>query len=560
MSAAGFVAPADRLVTLPDTEPKYTLGYAAIHWAVRWLTQPNGPDAGKRWRPVPSQVAFLLQWYALDEHGNWVYDEAVRRLAKGSGKSPFAAVLALIELCAPVRFDHFDPDAPGGVVGKPVSMPLVQIAATTEAQTENTMRMIRAFCAKGSKLATEYGITPAQQVYHKAGGGKLHILTGSPRSAEGGEATFIVGDEGEHWLPNNSGPKFYSTLADNLAKSGSRMVHTMNAWEPGIESVAESLWDAWVAQEEGRASDTSILYDARVAPHDISERWDDEEALDAALEHVYGDCYWANRHAIKKRIKNPASLPSESLRKYMNQPTAAEDAWVTPQEWAQLSAVSQDGTVSRPLVDGEDVVLFFDGSKSDDATAIVGCCMSDGHLFTVGVWEVKPGEEVAVGKVDLALAQAFERFRVVAFFADVREWESFVKSAWREAYEDQLIVWAKPTGKEPQPIAWDMRNGEHARTFVTAVEMMTAEIYDKAFTHDGNPVLARHIANARRRPYQRFGMSIGKEGKDSRRKIDAAVCAVGARMVRRIVLADKDYQKHLKRRNRGPAKAIVYTG
>jgi phage terminase large subunit-like protein len=70
-----------------------------------------------------------------------------------------------------------------------------------------------------------------------------------------------------------------------------------------------------------------------------------------------------------------------SRRFYFNQPTAAEDAWVTPMEWAALA----DAT--RVVADGEDVVLFFDGSKSRDATALVGCCMSDGYIFTVNVWE-----------------------------------------------------------------------------------------------------------------------------------------------------------------------------
>ena len=43
------------------------------------------------------------------------------------------------------------------------------------------------------------------------------------------------------------------------------------------------------------------------------------------------------------------------------------------------------------------------------------------------------------------------------------------------------------------------------------------------------------MANARRRPY-RDAVAIGKESPDSPRKIDAAVCVIGARMVRRIAL------------------------
>jgi phage terminase large subunit-like protein len=95
-------------------------------------------------------------------------------------------------------------------------------------------------------------------------------------------------------------------------------------------------------------------------------------------------------------------------------------------------------------------------------------------------------------------------------------------------------VWAVPASKQPQPIAWDMRS--HRTEFAEAVETCEAEILEGQFKHDGNAVTARHVGNARRRP-QNGRVSIAKESKDSPRKIDAAVCVVGARMVRRIALA-----------------------
>jgi hypothetical protein len=43
------------------------------------------------------------------------------------------------------------------------------------------------------------------------------------------------------------------------------------------------------------------------------------------------------------------------------------------------------------------------------------------------------------------------------------------------------------------------------------------------------------VLNARRRP-NKWGVSLGKEHRESARKVDLAVCAVGARMLRRLVL------------------------
>jgi hypothetical protein len=548
-------APLDRLITLPAGVPELTLGWEAVKWASKYLRQPNGPNAGQRFRFTQSQIRFILWFYALDPVAQWVFRRAVRRLAKGSGKSPFAALLALIELCAPVRLDHFDPAAPGGCVGKPVSMPWVVIAATTEAQTENTMRMVRAFAPKGSRVVQDYRLEPGLTQYNKFDhlDGKLHILTGSSSSAEGGEFTFAVGDEPEHWTPARNGPNFAATLADNLAKSGSRMLETCNSWEPGAKSVAEASWDSWVAQEEGiTRGESKILYDARVAPprtvlHDEprdcdKDGWCDHEpdkphrvgevGISEALEFVYDDCWWVNKTAIKERIWDLQSLESDSRRKYLNQPVADEAAWVTPQEWGALTRAD------RLVADNEEVVLFFDGSKSRDATALIGCCMSDGHVFRVGVWEPDPKHTtesvVPVAAVDSQVIWAHEKYNVQAFFADVQEWQGFVKVTWPDRYKDQYVIMASPSGREPAAIAWDMRS--HAYEFAEAAEVCHEEIVSGRFTHDGDSVIARHVGNARNNPHK-GRMSISKESPDSPRKIDAAVCVIGARMVRRLVIA-----------------------
>ncbi|MGI9091553.1 MAG: terminase [Gemmatimonadaceae bacterium] len=508
--------------------PALTLGWGVLEDAARLLRQPNGPRAGLRWQPTDSQARFLLWWYAVDAEGRWLFHHGVRRLAKGSGKSPFAAVWALEELVGPVRVDFFDADAPGGVVGKPVAMPLVQIAATAESQTANTMRMVRAMTSKGSRIVTEHQLDVGKTIIYAPNGGQLEVITSSASAAEGAEVTAAVLDETEHWTTATGGPALAATLDRNLAKSSARGIETANAWEPGIGSVAESSYDAWVAQQEGRTRGQSrILYDARVAPADTDLA--DEESLTRALRFVYDDCFWVDLRTIAERVWDPRTPPDVSRRFYLNQPVASADAWVAPTEWAALA------DPSRVVADGEAVVLFFDGSKDRDATALVGCCMSDGHVFCVDVWEPDGrGDEVPVQAIDAAVERCFDRWMVLGFFADVVEWQGFVKVTWPERYSKRLKLWSVPSGKEPQSIAWDMRSRVY--DFTMAVETTHAEILDRKFTHDGDSRLARHVGNARRRP-GRWGVSISKESKDSSRKIDAAVCLVGARMVRRLALA-----------------------
>jgi hypothetical protein len=511
--------------------------------------QPNGPRAGKPFELTLDQFRFLLWFYAVDEDGRWLFNHAARRLAKGSGKSPFAAVVALTEFCGPVRLERFDDRLDGGCKGKPVDMPLVQIAATAESQTANTMRMVRAFAPKGSPVVREYNLDPGKTRYYRVPEGTLEVITSSATAAEGAESSFVVGDETEHWRPANGGPDLMATLADNLAKSGARMLETANAWEPGVESVAESTWDAWVAQEEGRTrGDTRILYDARVAPPDTD--MSDPDSLRGALEFVYADCDWKKARPdgppdvrpLMERIWTPSARPNDSRRKYLNQPTAAEDAWVTQEQWLRLA------DASKVVSPGDEVVLFFDGSKSRDATALVGCRVDDGHVFTIAVWEPRPAHNtddvIDVADVDRVVraARAGVFGHVVGFFADVQEWESFTKLDWPELFAGELLVHASE-GKDPQLIAWDMR--VKTWDFTRAVELCEAEIVDRLFTHDGDSRLSRHVTNLRRRP-NRYGVSVGKESRSSPKKVDAGVCMIGARMVRRLVLASDAWKSRTK--------------
>lgn len=533
--------PSDRLVTMPpfplDGSVR-TLGPGVVEWMTENLIQPDGPRAGQPFRPTPDQVDFLLWFYALDDQARWLHNLGVRRLSKGKGKSPFAAALALAEFLGPVRLDRFDDRVPGGCVGRPVEMPLVQIVAAAESQTKNTMRYVRAFCPKGGALAKRYGIDVGKTQFYKLPEGTLEVITSSFTAAEGAQTTFAVGDETEHWLPSNQGHELNATIIDNLTKTGGRMVHTCNAWKPGIESVAEATWDDWVAQEEGRSrADQRILYDARVAPPDTDMR--DRDSLMAALEHCYWGSPWVDLENIIQRIWRASAKPDDSQRKYLNRPTADREAWVTPEQVARLA---------RPSVrvnDGDRIALFFDGSKSRDASALVACRIDDGHTFPLGVWEPDGDDDtIDVAAVDAAVIRAFARFDVAAFFADVREFESFVKITWPERYGDRLDVMAVPSGRPSEPIAWDMRG--HAYEFAKASEMVLQEIIDGEFTigpADDSPeaakafaAMGRHLANCRIRWY-RDAMTVRKESANSPLKIDAAVCLIGARMVRRLVLS-----------------------
>lgn len=451
--------------------------------------------------------------------------------------SPFAAAMCLFELLGPCRYDGFDRHEPFGVRAKPMSMPLVQIVATSESQTANTIRMVRAFCQKKGPLARKYDLEVAKTFIETPGGGKLQQMTSSAHSMEGGEVSFVVGDELEHWLPAQGGPAMLQTIQQNAAKMGGRFMGTCNAWVPGEQSSAEAVFEAWCDQEDGLTrGKTKILYDARVAPPNTVLTDEPEEGqvgLTEALEYVYEGCPWVNLESIKEQIWSPEYPESRSIRFFLNRPNAAEASWITLEEWTQLRKPD------RKVEPGEKIVMFFDGSKSNDHTALVGCCMEDGHIFKIGHWKPeKPLGVVNVAAVDAGVRRAFDTYNVVAFWADVREWESFTRTAWPEDFGDRLIVPAVRGGMSASPIAWDMRS--HAYQFAEAAETAFTEIQQQAFTHDGDSALGEHVSNCRVNEFK-GRWSVKKESPKSSKKIDLAVCMIGARMLYRYVKSSKEW-------------------
>jgi hypothetical protein len=88
-------------------------------------------------------------------------------------------------------------------------------------------------------------------------------------------------------------------------------------------------------------------------------------------------------------------------------------------------------------------------------------------------------------------------------------------------WERELEDWAERYG--------ETRCSPSTRTSTSGWRRPSGRFHDaghgRTLTHDGDPVLARHIANARTKE-TRWGLVITKEHKDSPRRIDAAVAAV----------------------------------
>jgi hypothetical protein len=483
--------------------PKRTLGWQIAGWAAEYLQAENGGP----WKFTREQLRFVLHWYAVDDKGRFINRKGVLQRMKGWGKDPLLAVLCLVELVGPSRFSHWD--EAGEPVGVPHPRAWVQVTAVNQSQTTNTMALIPSLMTDHFKA--KYNVKDGA-VLIRANGGKarLEAVTSSYRALEGKRTTFTLLNETHHWVSGNNGHKMYETIDGNATKQDSRYLAITNAYLPGEDSVAERMRESFNKILEGRMADIGFMYDS-IEAHAKTPLT--ALALRIVIPKIRGDAVWLNVDSIIQSVMDATIAPSRSRRMWLNQIVAEEDAIYGPAEWDPLI---DEAKVLKP---GDEIVLGFDGGKSSDATALIALRVRDMCAFVLGVWE-KPdgpkGEDWTVPRsdVDSEVHEAFRLFDVKAFFADVALWESYIAD-WSETYGAGLSV-SSPSGKDS--IGWDMRGSQ--KTVTLAHERLMRSIFDAKLAHDGDLTLRRHVLNARRRT-NNYGISFGKESKDSPRKIDA---------------------------------------
>jgi hypothetical protein len=495
--------------------PKETLGYEIIRWAQKYIVQPDGDRAGESWVFTKEQLRFVLWFYAIKPDGTWLFSAGTLRRAKGWGKTPLLAALAIVEFIGPCRFSHFN--AFGLPVAKRVALPTVQIGATAYDQTEQTLEMIRGMLSE-SPAEKEYALDIGKAVVQFKSGkpGSIRPKATAGRTNEGNRPTFCLMDECHHWVGSNGGPEFFQVLKRNIEKTasaGSRWVSTTNAYNPNEDSVAQ------VIHESDMITQGFWLYDCIEGSIEPDEMRDEAKVRQALIE-AYGDASWADIDGLTRTVLYDRTTPDSTyLRFFCNRIAESSDGWMSKPEW-DAREDDQD-----PIKPGDQIALGFDGSIRGDATGIVGVRLRDAKLFVIGVWE-RPEHahdewEVDVLAVEAAVHRAFETYRVAWMYADPPYWQEAI-GRWSITHGDDTVFefWTnKPT------------------RMVQAVERFRTAAMVGDLKHDGDPRLTRHVLNAVTREVPQ-GLLIQKDSPRSKRKIDLAVCAVIAMEARADAIAD----------------------
>jgi phage terminase large subunit-like protein len=434
------------------------------------LRHAKGRWAGGPFLLEPWQETLVRDLYGRrDEQGRRWFKEALVGIARKNGKSSLAAGLALYHLTVGGE--------PGGEV--------YSLAGDRD-QARIVYDTAKAMVEASPVLAKE--CRPFRSVIeHKRSGSTYRVRSSEARRSHGYNPVLAIVDE-LHVHPDG---ELYEAMKTAM---GARE-------EPLLVSITTAGFDADsfcfdLFSKARRGDDPRLLFRWWQAP-------DGADPEDRLGWHAANPASWITDEFLADQRRS-AGLSENSFRRlHLNQWTESMEAWFPFGLWE--SRVS-----GRHLEPGEDVVLAFDGSFSNDSTGLVACT-DDGFLSVVAAWEKPPGDDgwrVDIADVEAAVLGACETFRVREVAADPYRWQRSLQVLEAEGV---------PVVEFPQSA---QRMGPATAAFHDAA-------MEGRLSHDGDERLGRHVAHCVLKTDAR-GSRIVKDPKNHARKIDLAVCAVMA--------------------------------
>lgn len=506
-----------------DDEPWPTLGPFVVEFIEEHLCHGPGDLLGKPVRLNDEQRAWIYRLYEIEpqKFGKRVNPRAGRRrfqrcalsLRKGSAKTEFAAWLAAAELHpdGPVRCTGFTKN--GEPIPGPVNDPYIPMISYSEEQTEELAYGALRRILLEMPIGNDFDIG-LERILRLDGKGKAEAVSTSPNARDGARTTFQHADE-THRLLLDGQKRAWTVMLANLAKrplADPWALETTTAPEPGAGSVAENTMEYARAVALGKAENSRLFFYHREASpdHNIETR----KGLKAALIEASGPyiSQWSDINRIADSFEEPGADRPYLERVWLNRMVQSSGLAFSIKKWRALKS---DFKVPA----GSAIALGFDGSRYDDATALIGTHIESGHIFKLGIWE-RPVElqnwEVPVDEVDGAVADAFERFHVTRMYCDPPKWESWA-AKWAGQYGAERVVEWWTNRRKPMAYA--------IRSFIGAID-------GGELSQDGDKQLDEHIGNARQLSTNLVDENeqplwiLRKERPDSPKKIDGAMGAI----------------------------------
>lgn len=538
------------IVTVPVDDCDWpSLGFGVIDWMQHNLVHGPGDLRGDPLRLDDETQTFLIRMYEIfplghEFAGRRRFQRCCLSLPKGVMKTETGALITIAEASAsaPVRFDGWDTH--GEPRGRGLRDPFIPVVAYTEEQSDELLYGAARSILLDSRISDEFDIG-LERIVRKDGDGKIVSLASSPGARDGARTTFQAMDETHRFITGEL-LRAHETMLNNIPKrsviSDPWTLEVTTAFDPSETSVAKKTHAYAEAIRAGKVKNPKLFYFHRQASedHDL----DTIDGRRAAVVEARGPykSKWSNIDGIASMWDDPEMDKDYIARVWLNQIRHSNARAFEVKLWANRIRL---GYVIAP---GSAVALGFDGSLTQDATALVATEIQTGFQCPLGIWERPFGEagegwRVPEAEVDKAVAAAFERFAVWRMYADPYWWETWV-STWTGRHGERVVRW---------PTIQEKKMAYAIRAFTTAMQDPSADavVPDgpvQLLSHDGGRTFAAHIENAHKRYIGSVNENnerlyvIQKERKDSPKKIDAAVAAVLSWQCRIDALAAGDWQ------------------
>lgn len=515
--------------------PEHTLFFEFFEFCVTYLR-----NEGTTYLPSLEQSRFAAWFLEINpETLEFANPECVLQRMKGFGKSPLGAAIALF-MCfgrsLPVSVDE-----EGNITCTTRTEAWVQIVGVTISQTENILKSA-AGMVKDNRKALGIEVNKWSIVAKDNPACAIEAITSNSSAREGGRPLLVVMDEIQEYTAGNGGIDVYQTVKANAAKVGGILLCFMNAANPNIVSVGSQIREHAMSVNRGETADIGRIFDSVEAPEHASTK--SLEEIRRWITICSGDSVWLKVDRAVKEFLDETIPLSESLRKWYNQATVSSTAFMDIRD---MDTIARKDKVVR---EREEIVMFLDCSMGEDGTALIGCRVEDGHIFRLGYWQPVAKKRrshhqdasmlVDKNLVDDAVRDAFDKYYVSAFWADPSHakdevtrdpyWASLIDE-WHKDFRSQLRRYPATPGKDGHSINWDMTSSERQIEFVKAVARFREDAVSERFSWDGNSEMRAHFQNAVSADTSR-GQSISKPSRRSTKKIDMAVAAIAAYMLR----------------------------
>lgn len=420
--------------------------------------------------------------------------ETLVLIPKKNGKSTLLSALALYHLL-------MTPDAE------------CVIAAASRDQAQIMLRQARGFIRRNSDLAL-YMEPKQREIASREDDGRIRVLAADADTADGVIPTLALVDE----LHRHRTADLYGVFRDGLGPRNGQMITISTAGDDEDSALGRMRAAARSLQSVKR--DGAYVYATNGDASYVMHEW----ALDAAADRddmrvvkQANPASWQTEDALRRRHASPSMTPWQWARFACGVWLQGEDTAIDPLEWAACAAEGR----AMPS-NGVIVRLGVDLGWKVDCTAIVAHWIDGDGVAHLGVPAVlradREGASLRKDRIIRELVRLRDEYNATEVVIDPENDGEVLA----QDLED-LGFGVVAHSQKPAPMA-------------LAAERFHAAIRERKLRHPADPVLTRHVLNARMKSTDDGRWRFVKESKQSSKHIDALIAAA---MVHSVAFAEE---------------------